>query len=36
MEAPNVKHGKFQKYVDKKLHWDQLYYGIVPILSHSD
>ena len=36
MQVPNVKHGKFQKYVDKKLLWDQLYFDIVPILSHSD
>lgn len=31
-----IKHGKFQKYVDKKLLWDELYFGIAPIIAHSD
>lgn len=30
------KHGKFKNYLDKRLHWDDLYYGIVPILQYSD
>ena len=36
MDVSNVKHGKFKKYQEQKLLWDKLYYGLVPIMSHSD
>ena len=31
-----AKHGKFAKYKDKKIMWDELYFGIVPIIQYSD
>ena len=37
MQAKAIaKHGKFAKYVDKKLMWDELYFGIVPMIQYSD
>ncbi len=31
-----AKHGKFAKYKDKRIMWDELYFGIVPIIEYSD
>ena len=28
-----AKHGKFAKYKDKKIMWDELYFGIVPFIA---
>ncbi len=35
-EKTTIKHAKFKKYLEQKINWDELYFGIVPMISHSN
>tara|TARA_B100000085_G_scaffold131953_1_gene120238 strand:+ start:101 stop:793 length:693 start_codon:yes stop_codon:yes gene_type:complete len=37
MEVQDIcHHGKYKMYQEKRLHWDDLYYGAVPIIQHAN